>query len=235
MICNISGYRFIPLTHLEKWQLYFRELTASLQLKGSIVLSPEGINIMLAGPQNKIDAWISTIEKNPEWAGLEFKLSYSQTIPFKRLLIKIKPCLVPGAVNPLKEPAPNISPEDLNQWYQEGRKFTIIDTRNNYEVEVGHFKNALNIHLHEFKDFPEKIKALASDIKENPVVVYCTGGIRCEKAAPLALKAGFKNVYQLEGGILKYFETCGAEFFEGHCFVFDERRMIDSSLSEIMT
>ena len=232
MIVNISGYRFVSLQNLETWQASLRNLCASFNLKGTIVVSEEGVNIMLAGTQDSIDGWIKCFHDISEFSALEFKFSQSESIPFKRLLIKIKAVLVPGDVNPSVDTAPNITPTELHRWYQEGRDFTIIDTRNDYELEVGKFKNALDIHLHEFKDFPEKIAGLDPSIKDKPVVVYCTGGIRCEKAAPLALQAGFKEVYQLEGGILKYFETCGSDFFEGDCFVFDERSALNPKLDE---
>lgn len=232
MIVNISGYRFIPLQNVEAWRERFYALFAPYVLKGTIVVSPEGVNIMLAGETHMIDSWIDAFHAIPEFAGLAFKRSLSDTLPFKRLLVKIKPALVPGAVDPLREPAPSLTPLELKRWYQEGKDFVIIDTRNDYELEAGKFKNAVDMHLHEFKEFSERIKTLDPALKNKPAVLYCTGGIRCEKAAPIAAKAGFKEVYQLEGGILKYLELCGHDFYEGDCFVFDERRSIDERLIE---
>ena len=142
------------------------------------------------------------------------------------MMNKIKAALVPGNFDPLAHKAPSITPAELKRWYEMGTDFVIIDTRNDYELEAGKFENALDIHLHEFKEFPDKIAPLPDTVKQKPVVLYCTGGIRCEKAAPLAQLAGFKEVYQLEGGILDYFKECGRDFFEGDCFVFDERRTV---------
>jgi UPF0176 protein len=228
MITNISGYRFVRLDNLNHWQSIGQQQCLDLDLKGTVVWSQEGINIMLAGSEPNIQAWIEWLHTFPEFAGLTFKWSHSATIPFKRTMNKIKAVLVPGQVDPLLHPAPAIAPKQLREWYANGKDFVIIDTRNDYELEAGKFKNALDIQLHEFKEFPEKIAALPEAIKNKPVVLYCTGGIRCEKAAPLAEQAGFKEVYQLEGGILEYFKDCGQDFYEGDCFVFDERRTLSA-------
>ncbi len=226
MITNISGYRFVHLSDLLHWQAICQQKCLELNLKGTVVWSPEGANIMLAGLDSSISAWIQWLQAFPEFAGLTFKFSLSETVPFKRMMNKIKTALVPGNVDPLIHTAPAIPPQTLRDWYATGKDFIIIDTRNDYELAAGKFKNALDIALHEFKEFPEKVAALPEDIKNKPVVLYCTGGIRCEKAAPLAELAGFKEVYQLEGGILEYFKDCGRDFYEGDCFVFDERRKV---------
>ncbi len=231
MISNISGYRFVALQDLENWQAFFRETCDAHALKGTVAVSPEGINVMLAGAKDALLSWIATVQTHPEFANLAFKWSASADIPFRRMLVKIKSVLLRGDVNPALTPAPSISPKTLKAWYETGKDFVIIDTRNDYELEAGKFQNAMDIHLHEFNEFSQKIAALPEDLKQKPLVVYCTGGIRCEKAAPLALKAGFKEVYQLEGGILKYFEECGNAFYEGDCFVFDERSALDAQLN----
>ncbi len=227
---NISGYRFVSLTALEAWQSACREVCTHLGLKGTVVWSPEGINVMLAGPSEMIHSWINWLHQFPEFSGLAFKFSKSVSWPYGKMLVKIKTELVRGAVDPIQEPAPALSPAELKRWYETGKDFVIIDARNHYECERGKFKNALDLHLEAFNTFYEKVSGLEDPIKEKPVVVYCTGGIRCEKGAPLARKAGFKEVYQLEGGILKYFEDCGHAFYEGDCFVFDERTAVDERL-----
>ncbi len=228
---NISGYKFVNLKHLETWQSQCRDVCLEHALKGTVVFSPEGINVMLAGSNEAIHSWINWLHQFPEFSELEFKFSESNHQPFGKMFVKIKQELVRGNVNPLTEPAPVITPTELKAWYEQNKNFVIIDTRNSYELGVGKFKNALDIHLEMFNEFPEKMAAMPEEIKQKPVVVYCTGGIRCEKAAPLALKAGFKEVYQLEGGILKYFEACGNAFYEGDCFVFDERHAVDGKLA----
>ncbi len=226
MMTNISGYRFVHLNHLTEWQAQCQEKCLELSLKGTVVWSTEGVNIMLAGAENQIAEWINWVQQFPEFSDISFKFSLSQTIPFKKMMNKIKAALVPGDVDPLTHRAPALAPYELKHWYESGKDFIIIDTRNEYELETGRFANALNIHLNEFKEFPEKIAALSEELKGKPVVLYCTGGIRCEKAAPLAELAGFQEVYQLEGGILNYFKECGHDFYEGDCFVFDERRSL---------
>lgn len=203
---NISGYQFVYLTQLEKWQSECRTLCNDLDLKGTVVWSPEGINVMLSGEAASIQAWIKWLHGFTEFAGLAFKFSESLTQPFGKMLVKLKKELVRGEVDPLVDAAPAITPAELKHWYESGKAFVLIDTRNHYELEMGKFQNALDIQLETFTDFPEKVAALSEEIKQKPVIFYCTGGIRCEKAAPLARKAGFKEVYQLEGGILNYFE-----------------------------
>lgn len=227
---NIAGYKFVHLENLQNWQEACRAQCLASGLKGTVAFSEEGINTMLAGPEADIQTWINWLKAFPEFVDIEFKFSESAEQPFGKMLVKIKKALVPGEVNPLVDPAPAITPKDLKAWYENNKDFVIIDTRNTYELESGKFENALDIKLETFSEFSEKIAALPEEIKQKPVVVYCTGGIRCEKAAPLALKAGFKEVYQLEGGILKYFEECGHAFYEGDCFVFDERRAVDDKL-----
>lgn len=230
---NISGYKFVPLTMLENWQMHCHAICQDLALKGTVVWSPEGINIMLAGEDHAIHSWINWLKAFSEFGDIEFKFSESATQPFGKMLVKIKKALVPGEVNPLVDSAPALKPAELKRWYEEQKDFVIIDTRNHYEIKLGQFKNALDIGLETFSEFPEKIAALPEEIKQKPLVVYCTGGIRCEKAAPLAKKAGFKEVYQLEGGILKYFEECENAFYEGDCFVFDERIALKKDLHSI--
>lgn len=230
-VVNISTYKFVELNNLETMQAAFKTKLEELSLKGSIVLSSEGINIMLAGSRSAVDGFAAFLKSDSRFADMQFKESLSDSQPFKRIYVKIKKCLVPGAdwVNPAKFTAPALPPTQLKQWLDEGRDFYLIDTRNDYEVETGTFDKAVDLQLTEFKQLPEKIKTVELD-KSKPVVMFCTGGIRCEKATPVAMEAGFKEVYQLEGGILKYFEECGSAHYRGDCFVFDERRGVDPSL-----
>ncbi len=232
-IINIAGYAFVNLDQLESWQERCKLFCQSQSLKGTVVFSGEGVNIMLAAEAVAIDAFVTWLRAFPEFSTIEFKYSESDFVPFKRMLVKIKKALVPGAVNPLTETAPNLSPQDLKHWYEEGKDFVIIDTRNDYELSVGKFENAMDIHLNEFKSFEAALQNMSEDIKAKPAVFYCTGGIRCEKAAPLAIKAGFKEAYQLEGGILNYFKECQDAHYEGACYVFDERVALTPELKPI--
>ncbi|MDO8953710.1 MAG: rhodanese-like domain-containing protein [Gammaproteobacteria bacterium] len=234
-VVNISTYKFVPLDNLELMQEAIRAKLIELNLKGTVVLSLEGINIMLAGAPEMINGFAAYLHADSRFLDMQFKKSLSETQPYKRTLVKIKNCLVPGAdwVNPAETKAPSLSPEQLKNWIEEGKDFYLLDTRNDYEVESGSFDNAVDLKLEQFKQLPERIQMAELD-KNKPVVMFCTGGIRCEKAAPVALQAGFKEVYQLEGGILNYFEKCGTAHYHGDCFVFDERRGVDAGLNPIV-
>ncbi|MEP6937876.1 MAG: rhodanese-like domain-containing protein [Chthoniobacterales bacterium] len=151
------------------------------------------------------------------------------------MLVKIKKEIIAfgvSGIDPARRPAPRLPPRQLKQWLDEGRSVTLLDTRNTYEVKLGTFRGARTLHLDHFRDFPDAATALPGNLKHEPVVTFCTGGIRCEKAAPLLEMAGFTKVFQLDGGILHYFEECGGEHYEGDCFVFDKRVAVDASLRE---
>ncbi|MFO1256974.1 MAG: rhodanese-like domain-containing protein [Gammaproteobacteria bacterium] len=234
---NISGYAFKPLTDLEELKNKLKVVCSELSLKGSILISEEGINVFLAGSEDKLD----TFEKQLPSLGLpeiEFKKSPSESIPFKKLLIKIKPEIITVGrpdISPTKTPAPYIEPEVLKTWLDEGREVVLLDTRNDYEIYLGKFKGAIDCDIKNFHEFPDAIQKLDPALKEKTIVTYCTGGIRCEKAAPILMEAGFTKVHQLEGGILQYFEDCQDAHYEGECFVFDKRIAVNSALQETDT
>lgn len=233
---NISGYRFVTLYNTKTLQLDLKEHCSRLNLKGSIVLSIEGINIMLAGTEDAIQQFCTALNKDSRFQGMTFKHSASSAQPFEHLFVKCKKSLVPGMemIRPdLGDSAENISPKQLKQWFESGKEFTLIDTRNNYELEHGTFEKALNLDLQQFAELPEKLALLDPALKSKPIVMFCTGGIRCEKGAPLAKLLGFEQVYQLEGGILKYFEDCGSSHYQGSCFVFDERVALTAELKTL--
>ncbi len=137
-----------------------------------------------------------------------------------------------NGINPSEKTSPKISPQELKQWLDEGKPVTLLDTRNDYEVQLGTFKGARDLNISHFGDFPQAIKALPEDLKEQPLVMFCTGGIRCEKAGPFLEQAGFQKVWQLDGGILRYFDECGGDHYQGECFVFDQRVSLDPQLKE---
>jgi predicted sulfurtransferase len=224
-VLHIAGYKFITLYDTEALREVFAQRCGELGLKGTVVLSVEGINIMLAGEEQAITHFKNFLKTMPKFADIEFKQVNADFIPFKRMLVKIKQELVPGlpGVNPAEYTSPTIKPQDLKRWYDEGRDFVIVDTRNTYELEIGTFAKAVDLKLETFREFPEALQKLDPSIKDKPVVMFCTGGIRCEKATPIAEKLGFKEVYQLEGGILNYFKHCGDDHYQGTCYVFDER------------
>jgi UPF0176 protein len=225
---NIAGYKFIPLQSLET--LREQLLSICTELKGTILLSHEGINISLAGAPESIQAFQSQLRSDERFTDMRFHETYSTVQPFKRLKIKLKKEIItmrqPDA-NPLVTRAPSVSPHELKQWLDEKRDVTLLDTRNDYEIAAGTFTGAVNLKIDDFSDLPEAIETLERD---KPIVMFCTGGIRCEKAALYMLNQGYDNVYQLDGGILGYFKQVGGEHYEGECFVFDERGCVDTQL-----
>jgi UPF0176 protein len=233
MVRNIAGYKFATLDNLRERRAHLLSLCNGL--KGTILLSPEGINLFVAGAPENIDALLVELRSWPGLKALEVKISESEDQPFNRMLVRIKKEIiafgVPG-IEPARRTSPKLSPHTLKQWLDEGRPVTLLDTRNDYEVKLGTFKKALPVGIDHFRDFPEAVQKFPPELKSQPIVMFCTGGIRCEKAGPYMEREGFKNIFQLEGGILKYFEECGGAHYDGECFVFDQRVGVDPSLQE---
>jgi RluA family pseudouridine synthase len=175
------------------------------------------------------------LQRIPGLAKLAVKYSETAHQPFNRMLVRIKKEIIafgmPG-IEPGRYTSRRLSAQELRRWLDEGRPVTLLDTRNDYEVKLGTFRNALPIGVDQFREFPAAVARLPEELKQQPVVTFCTGGIRCEKAAPYLESQGFSDVYQLDGGILKYFEECGGAHYEGDCFVFDQRVGLDPALHE---
>jgi UPF0176 protein len=234
-ITNISTYRFAPLSGLKELR---EELQASCKewgLKGTILLAPEGINLFVAGAAGSIDSLLKTLRAIPALEDLTPKVSLSETQPFNRMLVRLKKEIISfgvEAVRPADYTSPKIAAKELKRWLDEGKPVTLLDTRNDYEVKLGTFKGAIDPDIRTFRGFPDAVRKLPDELKDQPVVMFCTGGIRCEKAGPFMEMEGFKNIYQLDGGILKYFEECGGDHYDGDCFVFDQRVGVDPALCE---
>lgn len=237
-IINLSAYRFTPLDNLPELQARLRAAATTGGLKGTVLLSPEGINFFVAGPRPQVDTWLQTVHAIPGLSGLQPKESESDGQPFNRLLVKVKREIiafgVPG-IDPARRPTAKLPARTLKQWLDEGRPLTLLDTRNDYEVRLGTFHGAIPAGIENFRDFPAAVGRLPAALKEQPIVMFCTGGIRCEKAGPFMEQTGFKHVFQLDGGILKYFEECGGAHYDGECFVFDQRVGVDPDLRETNT
>jgi len=234
-VVNIAAYLFVKLDRLSERRKELRHLCKKLQMKGTILLSPEGINIFLAGTRHSVDEFLKQLRSDPLLETLEVKESFSQTVPFSRMLVKLKKEIIAFGVDgiePQRYSSKRLSAKELKKWLDEGRPVTLLDTRNDYEVKLGTFENAHIIGVDHFRDFPEAVRQLPEEMKNQPIVTFCTGGIRCEKAGPFMEMAGFEDIYQLEGGILKYFEECGETHYEGDCFVFDYRVAVDPALNE---
>ncbi len=230
---NLAAYRFAPLRELRELQAVLREFCGASGMRGTILLSPEGINVFVSAPRAVIDQLLVRLRRVPGLADLRGKESASEEQPFNRMLVKIKHEIIAfgvAGVDPARRPAPRVAPRELKQWLDEGRTVTLLDTRNSYETDLGTFRGARTLGLDHFREFPEAVAALPNELKDAPIVTFCTGGIRCEKAAPLLELHGFTKVFQLDGGILRYFEECGGAHYEGDCFVFDKRVALDASL-----
>ncbi len=232
---HIAGYKFIQLLDLVSLRDYFFECCKAEDLKGTILLSEEGININLSGLEANISAFKAVLRQRNDFADITFRESCTPTQPYKRLKIKFKKEIITlrqPDVAPLYTRAPSVTPEELKQWLDESRDVLLVDTRNDYEIRFGTFAGALNLRINNFGEFPDAINDLD---KEKPVVMFCTGGIRCEKAAIYMLNNGHEKVYQLDGGILNYFAKVGGNHYDGECYVFDERTALDCHLSSIGT
>ncbi|MBL6705367.1 MAG: sulfurtransferase [Planctomycetaceae bacterium] len=234
-IVNIAAYKFVELDRLTERREQVRELGRKLELKGTVLLSEEGINLFIAGSREAIDKFLAELRSDAQLSDLVVKESLSERQPFTRMLVKIKNEIISfgvDGIDPRQRTSPKLPPEQLKQWLDEGRPVHLLDTRNDYEVEVGTFRNAHVLGIDHFREFPEAIDSLPASMKDEPIVMFCTGGIRCEKAGPFMQARGFKNVFQLDGGILKYFEECGGDHYDGDCFVFDQRVAVDPQLRE---
>lgn len=234
-VANISCYLFATLSGLKELREHLLAFCKARELKGTILLSTEGVNFFIAGPRVSVDELVEELRRVPGLESLAPKYSYNEKQPFNRMLVRIKKEIIAFGVEgiePARYTSPKLKPAELKRWLDEGRPVVLLDTRNDYEVKLGTFKNATVIGVDHFREFPEAVQRLPGALKKQPVVSFCTGGIRCEKAAPFLEKEGFEQVWQLDGGILKYFEEVGGDHWEGECFVFDQRVGVDPALRE---
>ena len=238
---NLTAYRFVSLgeDRLAELRESLQEDCDACGFRGTILLSGEGINLSLAGRPVVLRSFVRRLgEQEPRLADLSFKESYSDHLPFRRMLVKIKREIiafgVPG-ISPEASTAPRLEPETLKSWLDEGRELVLLDARNDYEIKLGTFRGACDLRISTFRSFPEQSRHLNALPRDRTVVTFCTGGIRCEKASALLLREGFTNVFQLDGGILRYFADCGGAHYDGECFVYDRRVALDPNLDETRT
>jgi UPF0176 protein len=238
MVTNLAAYRFVELSGLKELREELLALCKEAGLRGTILLSVEGVNLFVAGSADGVAKLMGRLREIPGLEDFEGKVSESEDQPFRRMLVRIKKEIISfgiDGVEPGKRTSPKLSAKELKQWLDEGRKITLLDTRNDYEVKLGTFAGAVVPDIRTFREFPKAVRELPEAMKDETVVMFCTGGIRCEKAGPFMEMEGFKNVYQLDGGILKYFEECGGDHYDGECFVFDQRVGVDPALHETDT
>jgi UPF0176 protein len=239
-ILNIAAYRFIPLADTLVLRESIRSQAAERQLKGTVLLADEGINLFLAGAPLAVRGFLAWLREDARFSTLEAKESWSDTVPFHKLLVKVKAEIIRmnhPTIRPIEGRAPAVDAATLARWLDaghddDGRPVVTLDTRNAFEVGHGRFRGAIDWNIEKFTEFPAQVMAHRDELAGKRVVSYCTGGIRCEKAALYMAEAGIEHVVQLEGGILKYFEEVGGRHYDGDCFVFDDRRAVDVSLAE---
>ncbi|MEM7455616.1 MAG: sulfurtransferase [Planctomycetota bacterium] len=232
---NIAAYKFVELDNIAQRKEFLLARAKQLALKGTILLSYEGINMFLAGKRNSIDTFLHELMADEKFSDLPVKESFSDHQPFTRMLVRLKKEIISMGVpqiQPELKTSPKIAAEELKTWLDEGKDITLLDVRNDYEVGVGTFANAVPVGVDSFREFPDAVDRLPEEMKQKPVVMFCTGGIRCEKAGPMMEEKGFHEVFQLDGGILKYFEDCGGAHYDGDCFVFDKRVALNAALAE---
>ena len=235
LFLNIAGYKFERLDSLGMLIPEFQDKCDELELKGSVYLSPRGINFSISGTEENIEKYIKFMENDSRFLNIPLKRTYSETQPFRRMKVRLKKEIISlgrDDIDPRELTGEYVSPQELLSMYENNEDVVVLDTRNEYETRVGLFENAVDLQLDTFRDFPKAIEQLPEEYKDKQIVMYCTGGIRCEKASAVMLKAGFTDVKQLEGGVLDYFKETGGKYWNGDCFVFDERVALDTDLNE---
>jgi UPF0176 protein len=222
----ITFYKLEELTDTANVQQDLLQFCITQNIKGTIILAPEGINGTVAGEKTAIESFIYFLNNYSGLANIDYKFSYSHTVPFKKLKIHIRKEVVTMGIETSASPKTGIplSPEAWNDLIVQP-DVLVVDTRNDFEVTLGSFKGAINPNTKKFSDFPEYVKNELNPAIHKKIAMCCTGGIRCEKASAYLLNQGFENVYQLQGGILRYLDQINNKesLWEGECFIFDER------------
>lgn len=242
MMLNIAAYQFTPVADPAGLAERLQAWAEAGELRGTVLVAQEGLNLFLAGPEPAIRGFLGRLCAEPGFSDLTVKFSQSRMQPFARLKVKIKPEIITfrrEQASPLAEGrAPAVAPQTLARWLaqghdDEGKRVVMLDTRNREEVGYGSFSGALTLPIDNFTELPEALAPHREALADATVVSFCTGGIRCEKAALWLRADGMDNLLQLDGGILGYFEQVGGRHYEGRCFVFDERIALDAELQPL--
>jgi UPF0176 protein len=233
-ICAL--YKFVRLDAFESLREPLINKMTSVEVRGTLLLAAEGINGTIAGPQQGVDKVLAFLNEQPSLDHIAYKESYAQTNPFHRTKVKLKTEIVTMGVegiDPNQVVGTYVKPKDWNALISDP-EVLLVDTRNDYEIEIGTFKNAVNPNTTTFREFPDYVEKNLDKNKHKKVAMYCTGGIRCEKSTAYLKEQGFEEVYHLEGGILKYLEEVpSAEtMWQGECFVFDGRVAVNHDLEQ---
>lgn len=238
---NLAFYAFVELAPLEELRERLLELGEAYGVRGTVILGGEGINGMLAAPSERVDAFVEELRAvRPALEGVHIKRSVSEEMPFGRLSVKIKSEIVTmrvDGVEPGSRTGEHLEPERLRDWLRGDEEMVLVDVRNHFECELGTFRGAIDPMTTAFHEFPDVVRARREEWEDKKIVMFCTGGIRCEKATSWMLDEGFEQVYQLEGGVLNYFEKIedAQRDWSGELFVFDGRVALDTNLAETGT
>jgi UPF0176 protein len=222
----ILFYKYVAIAAPERFAAEQRALCSSLGLKGRVLIATEGINGTLAGPAEAVNTYVSVLHGDTRFADVEFKTSTGDANTFPKLVVKVRREIVTLDAGPLSPDRENqLSPAEWKRMMEEDPDAVLLDVRNRFESEAGRFEGAVLCEIENFRDLPAYVDKLES-LKNKKVLMYCTGGIRCEKASALLRSRGFKDVFQLHGGIVTYQEQFGNEHWQGECFVFDQRMTV---------
>lgn len=242
MSLNVAAYHFVRIVDPGALAAQCRERAETCALLGTILVAPEGVNLVLAGEEMSLRNFMAELLVDPRFAEMRPKYSSSDIVPFARLKVKVKPEIISFRQDdsqPLDNVrAPALKPADLARWIaqghdDDGRRLALLDTRNREEVQYGSFADALMLDIDNFTELPQAIAPHLDSLADAAVVSFCTGGVRCEKAALWLRGQGVENVWQLDEGILGYFEQVGGDGYDGACFVFDERVALTPDLKPI--
>ncbi|MEY2496543.1 MAG: hypothetical protein QOD12_99 [Verrucomicrobiota bacterium] len=219
-------YKYVAIADAGSFARGQRALCESLGLKGRILIASEGINGTLAGPAPRIDQYVAALKADRRFSDIEFKFSRGDAGTFPKLVVKVRPEIVTLNAGPMPPDNGNhLSPRQWKQMMEKNPEVVLLDIRNRFESAAGRFENAVVCDVEHFRELPQYVERLET-LKGKTVLMYCTGGIRCEKASTLFKKNGFNNVFQLHGGIAAYQEEFGNEHWQGECFVFDQRMTV---------
>ena len=235
---NIAGYKFVAIPDRDNLRQPFKEKCDSLNLKGTILLSYEGINIFVAGLESNIIVFRDWLVEDQRFKDIPFKESNSDSQPFNRMNVRLKNEIISVGLpnfDRIDSEEGRIFPNELHERLSNNEDIVLLDTRNTYETRLGTFQNSIELGIRTFRAFPEAVANMDESLKDKQIVMFCTGGVRCEKASVIMRDAGFTNVRQLEGGILGYFQEVGGAHWDGECFVFDKRVALKPDLTETGT
>ena len=244
MILNIAAYLFVAIDDADALAPRIQARAEVEALRGSVLVTPEGLNLFLAGEESALRGFLDWLREDPRFSSLYAKESWSEKLPFAKLKVKRKDEIIAfrrERATPLEtgERAPAVDPPTLQRWIAQGhddagRRLVLLDTRNREEFGFGTFEGAMTLPIDNFTELPEALAPHRDALRDATVVTFCTGGIRCEKAALWLRRDGMDNLLQLDGGILGYFEQVGGAGYEGRCFVFDERVALDPQLRPLV-